>query len=585
MAFDGIITRAMVSELSATLLQGKIDKIHQPMRDELVFTVHTPSGNKRLFASAGSTAPRVHLIEESPGNPPSPSPFCMLLRKHLVGGRIISIEQKDCDRIIEITLETLTELGFTASRKLIFEIMGKHSNIVLVDAGGVANDDAVSSEGASDMVVIDAIKRVSFDTSRARQILPGIKYEYPPAQDKIGFDRITKDELAALPSDSKSILSKVGGISMQVAEDLAGIGISDDIAQAKDTSAAAYNSSRYDKLRRTIDAAESGEFTAHIYYEGDSPIDFHIADLDAYENACSRSDFPTLSSAINAYFEGKSSTNSLRQRSNDLTRTVDALLEKARLKNKRLGEDLLEAENSEKYRIYGELLNANIHAITPGAESITLDNYYDGTKVDIPLDPKYTPAKNAQNYFKKYGKFKTAVKEKTLQIKETQDDIAYLESVQTFLENLERPEDIEQIRQELIEGGYLRRRKSNEKSKRFKSSPHKYTSPSGYEILVGKNNKENDELTLKLADKTDLWLHTKDIPGSHVIIRTRGEEPTAEDIYCAAEIAAWHSKAKNSAQVPVDYVRVRHVKKPAGAKPGMVIFTNNHTVYVTPKLP
>ena len=585
MAFDGIITRAMVSELSATLLQGKIDKIHQPMRDELVFTVHTPSGNKRLFASAGSTAPRVHLIEESPGNPPSPSPFCMLLRKHLVGGRIISIEQKDCDRIIEITLETLTELGFTASRKLIFEIMGKHSNIVLVDAGGVANDDAKSSEGAPGMVVIDAIKRISFDTSRARQILPGIKYEYPPAQDKIGFDRITKDELDALPSDSKSILSKVGGISMQVAEDLAGIGISDDIAQAKDTSAAAYNSSRYDKLRRTIDAAESGEFTAHIYYEDDNPIDFHIADLDAYENAYSRSDFPTLSSAINAYFEGKSSTNSLRQRSNDLTRTVDALLEKARLKNKRLGEDLLEAENSEKYRIYGELLNANIHAITPGAESITLDNYYDGTKVDIPLDPKYTPAKNAQNYFKKYGKFKTAVKEKTLQIKETQDDIAYLESVQTFLENLERPEDIEQIRQELIEGGYLRRRKSNEKSKRFKSSPHKYTSPSGYEILVGKNNKENDELTLKLADKTDLWLHTKDIPGSHVIIRTRGEEPTAEDIYCAAEIAAWHSKAKNSAQVPVDYVRVRHVKKPAGAKPGMVIFTNNHTVYVTPKLP
>lgn len=585
MAFDGIITRAMVSELSATLLQGKIDKIHQPMRDELVFTVHTPSGNKRLFASAGSTAPRVHLIEESPGNPPSPSPFCMLLRKHLVGGRIISIEQKDCDRIIEITLETMTELGFTASRKLIFEIMGKHSNIVLVDAGASANDDAKSSEGASDMVVIDAIKRVSFDTSRARQILPGIKYEYPPAQDKIGFDRITKDELDALPSDSKSILSRVGGISMQVAEDLAGIGISDDIAQSQTTSVAAYNSSRYGKLRRTIDAAESGEFTAHIYYEGDNPIDFHIADLDAYENACSRSDFPTLSSAINAYFEGKSSTNSLRQRSNDLTRTVDALLEKARLKNKRLGEDLLEAENSEKYRIYGELLNANIHAITPGAESITLDNYYDGTKVDIPLDPKYTPAKNAQNYFKKYGKFKTAVKEKTLQIKETQDDIAYLESVQTFLENLERPEDIEQIRQELIEGGYLRRRKSNEKSKRFKSSLHKYTSPSGYEILVGKNNKENDELTLKLADKTDLWLHTKDIPGSHVIIRTRGEEPTAEDIYCAAEIAAWHSKAKNSAQVPVDYVRVRHVKKPAGAKPGMVIFTNNHTVYVTPKLP
>ena len=554
MAFDGIITRAMVTELRGELLHGKIDKIHQPTREELVFTVHTLQGNKRLFASAGSTAPRVHLIDESPANPPSPSPFCMLLRKHLVGGRIIAINQKDCDRIIEITLETMTELGFTASRKLIFEIMGKHSNIILVSE--------------TDNTVIDAIKRVSFDTSRARQILPGIKYEYPPAQDKTDFDKISREQLESLPSDAKIIIQSVGGISMQVAEDLANC-----------------SASRFEKLNNIINAAESGRFSAHIYYDDKLPVDFHTADLDAYESALTRIDFPTLSSAINSYFEGKASTNSLRQRSNDLTRTVDSLIEKTKLKNQKLHEDLLEAENSEKYRIYGELLNANIHAVSPGATSITLDNYYDGTKVDIPLDPKHSPAKNAQIYFKKYGKFKTAIKEKTIQIEETKADIEYLESVQTFLENLERPEDIEQIRQELIEGGYMRRKKTSEKSRRFKSAPHKYLSPSGYEILVGKNNKENDELTLKLADKTDLWLHTKDIPGSHVIMKTRGEEPEAEDIYCAAEIAAWHSKAKNSAQVPVDYVRVRYVKKPAGAKPGMVIFTNNRTVYVTPKLP
>jgi len=615
MAFDGIITRAMVTELRRELLHGKIDKIHQPLKEELVFTVHTLKGNKRLFASAGSTAPRVHLIEESPGNPPSPSPFCMLLRKHLVGGRIIAIEQKDCDRIIEITLESMTELGFTASRKLIFEIMGKHSNIILVDArytsnasgaadaGTVGDLDGVAAGDASGAVVIDAIKRVSFDTSRARQILPGIKYEYPPAQDKIGFDKITREELESLQSDAKEILSRVGGISTQVAEELASSNpstIKDTTvnANAKDTVNADANAdgtnynnlSRFDKLHRIVDAAESGSFIPHIYYDvvsdsTETPIDFHIADLSAYESTCKRVDFPTLSSAINAYFEGKVTTNRLRQRSNDLTRTVDALLEKAKLKSQRLKEDLLQAENSEQYRIYGELLNANIHAVMPGADKITLDNYYDGTKVEIPLDPKYSAAKNAQNYFKKYSKFKTAVKEKSLQIEETDSDIEYLESVQTFLDSLERPEDIEQIRQELIEGGYLRRNKTTERSKRFKASPHKYTSPSGYEILVGRNNKENDELTLKLADKTDLWLHTKDIHGSHVIMKTHGEEPTAEDIYCAAEIAAWHSKAKNSAQVPVDYVRVRHVKKPAGAKPGMVIFTNNRTVYVTPKLP
>ena len=574
MAFDGIITRAMVTELRRELLHGKIDKIHQPLKEELVFTVHTLSGNKRLFASAGSTAPRVHLINESPANPPSPSPFCMLLRKHLVGGRIISIDQKGSDRIIEITLETMTELGFTASRKLVFEIMGKHSNIILLDLGEMTGDD--SGEGHSEIsasasggTVVDAIKRVSFDTSRVRQILPGIKYEYPPSQDKTDFDKISEDDLCELPQDPKAVLSKVGGISMQIAEDLAYTG----------------PKMRYEKLRRILESAEAGSFVPHVYLEDGNPVDFHIADISAYEESLSRVDYPTLSETINAFFEGRISTNRLRQRSSDLTRTVDALLDKAKLKSQRLSEDLLEAENSEKYRVFGELLNANLHAIKPGQDSITLDNYYDGTKVTIPLDPKHSAAKNAQGYFKKYGKFKTAVKEKTLQIQETKEDIAYLESVQTFLDNLDRPEDIEQIRQELIDGGYLRRRKTQEKSKRFKVSPHKYTSPSGFEIWVGKNNKENDELTLKLADKTDLWLHTKDIPGSHVILRTKGEEPAPEDIYLAAEIAAWHSKAKNSSQVPVDYVRVRHVKKPAGAKPGMVIFTNNRTVYVTPKLP
>ena len=555
MAYDGIITRAMVTELRNELLQGKIDKIHQPLKEELVFTVHTPSGNKRLFASSGSTAPRVHLIDESPLNPPTPSAFCMLLRKHLSGGRIVEINQKGSDRIIEITLETMTELGFTASRKLIFEIMGKHSNIILVN----------SEEGT----VLDAIKRVSFDTSRVRQILPGIKYEYPPSQEKIDFDIISEDDLASIPQDSKAILGKVGGISMQIAEDLAYL----------------EPGARFEKLKNIISASESGQFTPHIYMDGNSPIDFHIAYINAFEQTLSRVDYPSLSATINAFYEGRLSTNRLRQSSSDLMRTVESLLEKAKLKSQRLQEDLLEAENSEKYRIFGELLNANIHAVKPGQDSITLENYYDGEVVSIPLDPKYSAAKNAQNYFKKYGKFKTAVKEKTLQIKETKEDIDYLESTQTFLENLVRPEEIEVIRQELIEGGYIRKRKASERAKRFKASPHKYISPSGFDIWVGKNNKENDELTLKLADKTDLWLHTKDIPGSHVILRTNGQEPTSEDIYCAAEIAAWHSKAKNSAQVPVDYVKVRYVKKPAGAKPGMVIFTNNRTVYVTPRIP
>lgn len=587
MAFDGIITRAMVTELRKELLHGKIDKIHQPVRDELVFGIYTPGGNKKLFASAGSSAPRIHLMDGTTVNPPSPSPFCMLLRKHLSGGRIVSIDQAGSERIIEMTLETVTELGFTASRKLIFEIMGKHSNIILVDVtseshkpygNNVMNssDTDDGSDAAPDYTVIDAIKRVSFDTSRARQILPGIKYMYPPAQDKVGFDEIKEEDVNRLPQDGKAILSSIGGISRQLAEELAHI---------PELQKGSGNISRYDKLNNLITVSESGNFIPRIYYDEDSPVDFYIDDLNVYEESCKRHDFPTLSSAINAFFEGKDATNSLKQRSHDLSRTVDSLIEKARLKSKRLQEDLLDAENSDKYRIYGEILNANIHLVTPGADTVTLDNYYDGSKIDIPLDPKYSAAKNAQNYFKKYGKAKTAIKEKTLQIEENLSDLAYLESVQTFLDNLERPEDIEQIRQELMEGGYIRKKKTSVKSRRFKAEPHRYISPSGMDILVGKNNKENDELTLKLADKTDIWLHTKDIPGSHVILRTRGQEPTEDDIHFTAAIAAWHSKAKNSAQVPVDYVRVRYVKKPAGAKPGMVIFTNNRTVYVTPKLP
>lgn len=618
MAFDGIVTRAMVTELRRELIMGKINKIHQPVRDELVFDIYTNNGTKRLFASAGSSAPRIHLIEKNLGNPPSPSPFCMLLRKHLSGGRIVSIEQVGCDRIIEITLETITELGFTASRKLVFEIMGKHSNIILLDCGadaicaaGEGNDRSAAGEGndrsaaGSDNgsgIVIDAIKHVSFDTSRARQILPGIKYVYPPAQDKIGFDKITSEELQSLPADEKAILSKVAGISRQFAEELANTmnekdadSDSDSDSDADADADASYANAKdadasdvYAKLKEAISEAE-GHFTPRIYYEQKdsslTPVDFYICDLSIYEETCEKRTFPSLSETINLYYEGRENTNSIKQRSHDLIKTVDSLLEKARLKSQRLSEDLLEAQNSDKYRIYGELLNANIHRVSPGATSVVLDNYYDGSKIDIPLDPKYSAAKNAQNYFKKYGKAKTAIKEKALQIEETKSDILYLESVQTFLENLDRPEDIEQIRQELVENGYVRRKKSNQKNKRFKSEPHRYTSPSGFEILVGRNNKENDELTFKLADKTDVWLHTKDIPGSHVILRTKGNEPTEADIHFAAAIAAWHSKAKSSGQVPVDYVRVRYVKKPAGAKPGMVIFTNNRTVYVTPQIP
>lgn len=559
MAFDGIVTRAMVRELQDRILLGKIEKVYQPEADELVFHIHTKNGNVKLLASAGSAHARVCFITENPVNPPAPLAFCMLLRKHLQGGRITEISQKDSERIIEISLETLNELGFTMSKKLIFEIMGKHSNIVLVD---IASGK-----------IIDSIKRVSFDVNRVRQILPGMIYQYPPAQDKIPFLEISAEQLEALPADGKAILRSVGGIAPAFAEELAlrpGV-------------------QRSGYLSDVLAAIESPNHAdARVYLdESGAPIDFYPVALSELEESCTVQRFGDLSSAMEFYFGKKESSNQGRQKSHDLIRSVNALLDKMYLKKKRLSEDLLKAENSEDLRLYGELLTANIHLIQPGMKSVEVTNYYDGSTLTIPLDVKLSPSKNAQHYFKKYGKSKTAIKEKQIQLDENEAEIKYLESVLSFLENTDDVAEIESIRAELVETGYIRRRRQagGFKEKKYKPVPYRYTLSNGMSVLVGRNNKENDILTFKTAGNKDLWLHTKDIPGSHVIVQSGGAELDEEAVWEAAAIAAYHSKARTSENVPVDYVQIKYVKKPAGAKPGMVIFTNNRTVYVNPAVP
>lgn len=559
MAFDGIVTRAMVRELQDRILLGKIEKVYQPEADELVFHIHTKNGNVKLLASAGSAHARVCFITENPVNPPAPLAFCMLLRKHLQGGRITEITQKDSERIIEISLETLNELGFTMSKKLIFEIMGKHSNIVLVD---IASGK-----------IIDSVKRVSFDVNRVRQILPGMIYQYPPAQDKIPFGEISAEQLEALAADGKSILRSVGGIAPAFAEELA-------LHTGK---------ARSDFMSGIMTAVESPSHAdARVYLdESGAPIDFYPVPLSELEENCRVERFGDLSSAMEFYFGKKESSNQGRQKSHDLIRSVNALLDKMYLKKKRLSEDLLKAENSEDLRLYGELLTANIHLIQPGMKSVEVTNYYDGSTLTIPLDVKLSPSKNAQHYFKKYGKSKTAIKEKQIQLDENEAEIKYLESVLSFLENTDDVVEIESIRAELVETGYVRRRRQagGFKEKKYKPAPYRYTLSNGMSVLVGRNNKENDILTFKTAGNKDLWLHTKDIPGSHVIVQSGGVELDEEAVWEAAAIAAYHSKARTSENVPVDYVQIKYVKKPAGAKPGMVIFTNNRTVYVNPAVP
>ena len=559
MAFDGIVTRAMVRELQDRILLGKIEKVYQPEADELVFHIHTKNGNVKLLASVGSAHARVCFITENPVNPPAPLAFCMLLRKHLQGGRITEITQKDSERIIEISLETLNELGFTMSKKLIFEIMGKHSNIVLVD---IASGK-----------IIDSIKRVSFDVNRVRQILPGMIYQYPPAQDKIPFREISADQREALAADGKSMLRSVGGIAPAFAEELA-------------LRAGVQRSGYLSDVLAAIESPNHAD--ARVYLdESGAPIDFYPVALSELEESCRVERFGDLSSAMEFYFGKKESSNQGRQKSHDLIRSVNALLDKMYLKKKRLSEDLLKAENSEDLRLYGELLTANIHLIQPGMKSVEVTNYYDGSTLTIPLDVKLSPSKNAQHYFKKYGKSKTAIKEKQIQLDENEAEIKYLESVLSFLENTDDVVEIESIRAELVETGYVRRRRQagGFKEKKYKPAPYRYTLSNGMSVLVGRNNKENDILTFKTAGNKDLWLHTKDIPGSHVIVQSGGVELDEEAVWEAAAIAAYHSKARTSENVPVDYVQIKYVKKPAGAKPGMVIFTNNRTVYVNPAVP
>ena len=572
MAFDAIVTRAMVKELNDRILLGKIDKIYQPIRDELVINIHTKCGNKRLFASASSNAPRLHFIDYNTANPATPFAFCMLLRKHLSGGRIIAIKQKDCERIIEFSFETLIELGFTLGKKLIFEIMGKHSNIILVD-----------TESGN---IVDAIKRVSIDTSRARQVLPGMRYEYPPAQDKIGFDELAFEEFAALQPSPKIYLNTIGGISPAISRELADMALNRGKQEAFELIEAASQIGNAPETNLARDSRQ--EIKPVIYYEDKEctkPLDYHVMNLNELEESAYSRHFDSMSECIDSFFSGKVNSSLVKQRSHDLYKKVQAMYDKAVLKKQKLSEDLISAQDSEYLRLYGEILTANLHAVKPGISKVKLVNYYDGSEIEIPLDTRFSASKNAQIYFKKYGKSKTAIKEKTSQLKETQADIDYLDSVLSFLDEPENSDDIEAVRAELVEGGYLRPRKLKGKVLKFKPSPHRYKSPSGFDILVGRNNKENDLLTLKTASKSDIWLHTKDIPGSHVILKTNGENAAADDIYCAAAIAAWHSKAKSSANVAVDYVPVRYVKKPSGAKPGMVIFTNNHTVYIDPALP
>jgi predicted ribosome quality control (RQC) complex YloA/Tae2 family protein len=560
MSFDGLFTYAITQELKEALYNGKITKIHQPYKYDLIFQIRSGGKNHRLFLSAHPSYARIHLTNESYENPSEPPMFCMLLRKHLEGGVIENIQQLDMERIIIIDVKSRNELGDLTEKRLMIEIMGRHSNIVLVDK--------------KRNMILDSVKHLSPAVNRHRTVLPGHTYILPPGQGKVN----------PFEADEETILKKLdfnsGKLDGQLVEHFAGI--SPLFAKEVIQRSGLVNRTTLPKtFLSMLDELRNEQIEPQIFYQANREVFYmmNLTHLDSRE----RKIFTTISELLDRFYYGKSERDRVKQQGNDLERFIINEKKKNETKIKKLESTLDQAEKANQFQLYGELLTANLYAVKKGDKTAEVVNYYDenNTTITIPLNVQKTPSENAQKYFSKYQKAKNSVEVVQEQIELARNEIIYFEGLIQQIESAS-PRDIEEIREELMEGGYLKQRQSKalKKKKLQKPQLEYYVSSDGTEILVGKNNKQNEFLTNKLAARDDVWFHTKDIPGSHVVIRSK--DPTENTILEAANIAAYFSKAKNSSSVPVDFTAIRHVKKPSGSKPGYVIYDHQQTVYVTP---
>lgn len=576
MAFDGIVVNSLARELNEILNGSKIDKVYQPERDEICLKVRSREGNKKLVISASASNPRVYLADKYEKNNPKKAPvFCMTLRKHIQNGVIVGIEQVGFERIIKISVESYDELKEKTIKNLYVEIMGKHSNIILV----MENQNKI----------LDSIKRVPISISRVRQILPGNEYELPPEQDKMNpLNKINVDELLERIKSGKgqvfkSIYTNILGISPLVAKDVClrvGIDKSKDIEQIslEDSKKIA------DEINRIFDDLAKDKIYPNVVIDEkkDKIIEFSSIRLKQYEDLTEvRKD--TISQAIEDYYLIKDKKERINQRSSNMKKNISLKLERINHKLEKQAKELKDSEKADEYKVKGELLTAFIYMIKPGMESIKLANFYDNNEeIEIKLKAHFSPSENAQKYFKKYNKLKNATEELTKQIAINEEEAQYLENTLLSIENCENEKELKEIKEELMREGYIKTYKMPKKNNKPGTNIMKYISSNGNLIMVGKNNKQNDYLTLRLADNEDLWFHTKDIPGSHVLLKVGGKKFDEKEILEAATLAAYYSKAKMSENVPVDYTTKRNVRKPSGAKPGLVIYEKNKTVYVTP---
>ncbi len=578
MSYDGMVTRCVAYELSRTIVGGKIDKIHQPERDEIILHIRSLNGNYRLLLSASASNPRVHLTQVSKENPITPPMLCMLMRKHLQGNKILGVTQEGFDRILKIDTEGRNELGDVCTKSIIIEIMGRHSNIILVDEKNR---------------ILDSAKHVDFTVSAVRQILPGLIYETPPAQEKANPDNYSLlDTLSALdqsPEDTlldNFLLSSFTGMSPLLAREIVYRFLQNTKATRAEVDTAAFLTEADGFLKEICNHQYTP--TLVISETEKKPIAFSCMRLSQYEGGAILEEFSSISEVIDAYYEKRSQREHMNQRAAALSKLVQNQLERCEKKLVLHRENIENAKNRETYQIYGDLITANLYRMSAGEKVLMAENYFSENleSIEIPLKEDLSPSQNAQRYYKLYTKAKMTEKYAVEEIKKAQEEKYYLESVQESLEKAETPAELSEIKGELAEVGYLPKSNPKQKKQQKKSEPMRYTSSDGLEILVGRNNKQNDELTIKMAYSTDWWFHTKDIPGSHVIVRAKGEAEIPDNtVLEAAALAAYYSKAQNSSKVPVDYTPAKNVKKPNGAKPGMVIYDHYYTLLTDPKLP
>ncbi|WP_300564660.1 NFACT family protein [uncultured Acetatifactor sp.] len=589
MAFDGVTIANVVSELKRELTGGRLYKIAQPEADELLLTIKQPDGTKKLLISAQASLPLLYLTGESKPSPMTAPGFCMLLRKHLQNGRITGISQPGLERIVHIDVEHLDEMGDLRRKTLVVEIMGKHSNIIFCDSEGT---------------IIDSIKHVSAAVSSLREVLPGKAYFIAATQDKL--DALSTDgeafrnALSARPQPVfKALYGSFTGISPVLAQELCyEAGIDADLPTA------ALGDSDYEGLygafSRMAEAIRQERFSPNIAYTDGSPVEFCALPLTMY--GYGRQDAPStdsvnpgekpagdytvpygsMSALLEHYYAEKNVLTHIRQKSADLRRIVQTALERNVKKYDLQLRQMKDTEKRDTYRVYGELLNTYGYSAEPGAKSLQALNYYTDETVTIPLDPTLSAKENAQKYFDRYGKMKRTYEALSQLTVEVRAEIQHLESVSTALDIALYEEDLAQIKEELTESGYIRRKAGNRgKKQKITSRPFHYLSSDGFHMYVGKNNFQNDELTFKLATGNDWWFHAKQIPGSHVVVKTGNAQELPDRTFEeAARLAAYYSKGRGQEKVEIDYVQKKHVKKPNGAKPGFVVYYTNYSMAI-----